>query len=121
MPTLKEASSFASDVTFSKPIQLHLGKQHSNVSRFSEKSETIRSPIERPASIREQQDCKLKRFCKSIVSRLKSLLVKYWFLLGLIVVILLAWQFPNVSRKGGYIRAEWSIKWGKIQSRNLIH
>jgi sodium/bile acid cotransporter 7 len=119
MTTLKEASSFASDVTFSKPIQLqlsHLGKRQSNIS-FSEKSETIRSPIQRSESIQGPEetnnDSKLVRFCKSLGSRLKSLLLKYWFLLGLVIAIVLAWQFPNVSRKGGYIRAEWSIKWGK--------
>jgi sodium/bile acid cotransporter 7 len=119
MATVKEASSFASDVTFSKPIQLqlsNLGKQTPSIS-FSEKSETIRSPIQRPESVQEtEESSKLKRFCTSLGSRLKSLLVKYWFLLGLVVVILLAWQFPNVGRKGGYIRAEWSIKWGKIES-----
>ncbi|KAI7900584.1 SBF-like CPA transporter family-domain-containing protein [Cokeromyces recurvatus] len=43
-----------------------------------------------------------------------SLFVKYWFLLGLMIAILLAVFFPNVARKGGYIRAEWTIKWGAV-------
>jgi hypothetical protein len=33
----------------------------------------------------------------------------------LLIAIILAIQFPNVARKGGYIRAEWTIKWGKLQ------
>ncbi|CAO3592225.1 unnamed protein product [Absidia cylindrospora] len=42
------------------------------------------------------------------------LLSKYWFLLGLAIAIILAWQFPDVAKKGGYIRAEWSVKWGAV-------
>lgn len=33
--------------------------------------------------------------------------------MGLVIAIILAWRFPNVGRKKGVIRAEWSIKWGK--------
>ncbi|ORX49485.1 hypothetical protein DM01DRAFT_332576 [Hesseltinella vesiculosa] len=47
-------------------------------------------------------------------NRTSQLLKKYWFLLGLAIVILLACQFPNVARKEGYIHAEWSIKWGAV-------
>ena len=43
-----------------------------------------------------------------------SLIRKYWFLLGLVLVIVLAYLFPNVGRSGGYIRAEWSVKWGCV-------
>ena len=43
-----------------------------------------------------------------------SFIRKYWFLLGLILVIGLAYLFPDVGKTGGYIRAEWSVKWGCV-------
>lgn len=43
-----------------------------------------------------------------------SFIRKYWFLLGLIIVIGLAYLFPDVGKTGGYIRAEWSVKWGCV-------
>ncbi|KAI7884826.1 hypothetical protein K492DRAFT_124696, partial [Lichtheimia hyalospora FSU 10163] len=49
-----------------------------------------------------------------IKSLLLTLLKKYWFLLGLALVISLAYAAPDVARKGGYIHAEWSIKWGAV-------
>ncbi|KAI8337987.1 SBF-like CPA transporter family-domain-containing protein [Chlamydoabsidia padenii] len=49
-----------------------------------------------------------------IKSVFMMLLSKYWFLLGLAIAIVLAWQFPDVAKKGGYIRAEWSVKWGAV-------
>lgn len=108
MTMLKEASSFASDVTFSKPFQQqksHLSKQQSI--SFSSRSESIIEK-EEDATVEKK---KLINFSK-IGSFLKSLFLKYWFLLGLAIVIILAWRFPNVARRRGYIRAEWSIKWG---------
>ncbi|CAF1356168.1 unnamed protein product [Adineta ricciae] len=44
----------------------------------------------------------------------QSLFRKYWFLIGLICTIILAYLFPNVGKTGGYIRSEWSVKWGCI-------
>ncbi|KAG2178700.1 hypothetical protein INT44_001853 [Umbelopsis vinacea] len=38
----------------------------------------------------------------------------YWFLMGLAVVIVLAWRFPGVAKKDGVIHSEWSIKWGAV-------
>lgn len=116
------APSFTSDVTFStftRPFELqlsHLGKTRS--SSISTKSETIRArPTERNITDVEhdndQEESKLKKTLNRAQSIAKSAFLKYWFLLGLAIAILLAWQFPNVGRKGGYIRAEWSIKWGK--------
>ncbi|KAI9257681.1 SBF-like CPA transporter family-domain-containing protein [Sporodiniella umbellata] len=51
---------------------------------------------------------------KPIQNFIKAAFLKYWFLLGLLIAIVLAVEFPNVARKGGYIRAEWSIKWGAV-------
>lgn len=98
---LKVSSSFNSDATFNKPPIAKSQLNKVSTPSFSEKSETIASPSK-------------SRVCfQKTISILKSALKKYWFLLGLAFVIILAWLFPDVSRKGGYIRAEWSIKWGK--------
>jgi hypothetical protein len=35
------------------------------------------------------------------------------FLMGLGIVIVLAWRFPGIAKKDGVIHSEWSIKWGK--------
>lgn len=108
------APSFMSDMTFSKPLQLelsHLGKTQS--SSFSIKSETIRSPTQSSSSSSiQEEESKLKKTLIKIRAKSKALLLKYWFLLGLAIAILLSWRFPDVARKGGYLRAEWSIKWG---------
>ncbi|KAL9557649.1 hypothetical protein MBANPS3_001263 [Mucor bainieri] len=124
------APSFTSDVTFStltRPFELqlsHLGKTKSG--SFSIKSETSLAlpPIETRTSSSsscnsideptDQEESKLKKTLNRTKSIAKSAFLKYWFLLGLVIAILLAWQFPNVGRKGGYIRAEWSIKWGAV-------
>lgn len=108
MTMLKEASSFASDVTFAKPFQQqksHLGKQQST--SFSDTTESISSPKDVQVKKEEQPD-KLKK----AKTMFKNAFLKYWFLLGLVIAIILAWRFPDVGRKDGYIRAEWSIKWG---------
>lgn len=47
-----------------------------------------------------------------------QLLRKYWFLVGLAMVISLAVAFPDVARYGGYLHAEWTIKWGTCDSRS---
>lgn len=108
---LKTNSSFASEVT----IQHHASATSTTrkiknyaPSIYTEKSATIAAP--------QQPSQKLKAFLKALRSTLWNLFVKYWFLLGLGVAIVLAIEFPNVARKGGYIRAEWTIKWGKKAS-----
>lgn len=67
---------------------------------------TEKQPIERSQRIKS----KMKKI--KLVSL--TLLKKYWFLVGLAFVISLAYAAPNVARKGGYIHAEWSIKWGSV-------
>ncbi|KAG8796264.1 hypothetical protein FRC16_009754 [Serendipita sp. 398] len=37
-----------------------------------------------------------------------------WLIFGLGLAILLAWAFPSVGKSGGYIRAEYTVKWGAI-------
>ncbi|KAK4511938.1 uncharacterized protein ATC70_003937 [Mucor velutinosus] len=123
------APSFTSDVTFStltRPFELqlsHLGKTKSSSSFIKSETSLVIPPIETTASSStsssideptDQEESKLKKTLNRVKSIAKSAFLKYWFLLGLVIAILLAWQFPNVGRKGGYIRAEWSIKWGAV-------
>ena len=42
------------------------------------------------------------------------LITKFWFILGLGVVMLLAYLFPNVGASGGPLRSEYTIKWGCV-------
>lgn len=118
-----DTSSFISDVTFSKPIELDLaflGKYQSSF--LSDKSPTVQSPIETRSHSNNESPTKEegpKRF-KRVLKATRNLLVKYWFLLGLLIAILLAWRFPDVARKGGYLRAEWSIKWGNTETKQRI-
>ncbi|KAG1138983.1 hypothetical protein G6F37_002444 [Rhizopus arrhizus] len=102
-PRLKNNASFASEATIQSQ-QLH--RKTFTPSVFTEKSVTI------------APDTTNKRGFKEIMKSTRriawALFLKYWFLLGLLIAIILAIQFPNVARKGGYIRAEWTIKWGAV-------
>lgn len=124
------APSFTSDVTFAtftKPFELqlsHLGKTQSSSS--SANSETIKTPpVERNITDvehhKDQEESKQNKTLNRAQCIAKSAFLKYWFLLGLGISILLAWKCPNVARKGGYIRAEWSIKWGKCVYNSNIY
>ncbi|KAG1086503.1 hypothetical protein G6F42_020963 [Rhizopus arrhizus] len=107
---LKTNSSFASAVTIpNSPSADSTRKKTLTPSIYTEKSATIAEP-----------ENKLKSFASSLRKTSWALFVKYWFLLGLLVAIILAIFFPNVARKGGYIRAEWSIKWGIVFAVLLI-
>ncbi|KAI8079774.1 SBF-like CPA transporter family-domain-containing protein [Halteromyces radiatus] len=78
-----------------------LKREHSIANTtYSEKSATLTPPK--------------GTWIQKIKSLILTLLSKYWFLLGLAIAIILAWQFPNVAKKGGYLRAEWTIKWGAV-------
>lgn len=104
---LKATCSFASEATVNRT---NSGQGHTSPSPLANKSslppsyddaETIATPPSRT-----------RQFFTKSKNLFFVLLKKYWFLLGLALVIGLACAAPNVARKGGYIRAEWSIKWG---------
>lgn len=43
-----------------------------------------------------------------------ALFIRYWFLLGLAIVIGLAWAFPQVGKTNGDIEAQYTVKWGAV-------
>lgn len=47
----------------------------------------------------------------SILKRVIAFLLLQWFIIGVGIVILLAYFFPNVGRSGGIIRAEYTVKY----------
>ncbi|KAL7747201.1 LRR receptor-like serine/threonine-protein kinase RGI2 [Sorochytrium milnesiophthora] len=51
---------------------------------------------------------------RSKLRRLRDLLVARWFLIGIVVVVLLAYAAPSVGRKKGVLRSEYSIKYGAV-------
>ncbi|KAI8375577.1 SBF-like CPA transporter family-domain-containing protein [Blakeslea trispora] len=101
---LKTNYSFASELTLPNSPSHINRKQTFSPSVYTEKS----------ATIADQQNSRSKKFFSSAKRILWGLFLKYWFLLGLAIAIILAIFFPNVARKGGYIRAEWTIKWGAV-------
>ncbi|KAI7857347.1 SBF-like CPA transporter family-domain-containing protein [Circinella umbellata] len=106
---LRATSSFASDATVHKggngSSPSPLSQKPSFPPSYDDKSVTIAPP---PNSMDREE--KLRK-AKTVFF---TLLKKYWFLLGLAIVIVLGYAVPDVARKGGYIRAEWSIKWGAV-------
>ncbi|ORZ16882.1 SBF-like CPA transporter family-domain-containing protein [Absidia repens] len=127
-PKMQSHASFASEVTMSPHGENQSDSDDDMTKKkplsFSEKSITIASQknsdhlssgapslVERNGSI---DDMTKKGWKSKLGVKSKALLKKYWFLLGLAFVILLATQFPDVARKGGYVHAEWSIKWGAV-------
>ncbi|OXG12881.1 sodium/bile acid cotransporter 7-B/bile acid cotransporter 7-B [Cryptococcus neoformans A2-102-5] len=51
---------------------------------------------------------------------LLDFLIGNWFLIGIGVVIVLAWKFPHVAANGGAIRSQYSITYGVITAIFLI-
>lgn len=51
---------------------------------------------------------------KRILSISIRLVKQYWFLLGLGLVIGLAWAFPQVGKANGIIEAQYTVKWGAV-------
>ena len=101
---LRATSSFASDAT------VHKGGNGSSSSPLSQKPSFPPSYDDKSVTIAPSPKSEKLHKVKAIFF---TLLKKYWFLAGLAFVIVLAYAVPDVARKGGYIRAEWSIKWGK--------
>ncbi|KAI9472870.1 SBF-like CPA transporter family-domain-containing protein [Zychaea mexicana] len=108
---LKSSTSLASDSTTIPPSQHQLSSSQQGY-RPSPLSNTVsdKSSSNIPSTRKE----KLRRAGKKTWAVAKSLFKRYWFLVGLAFVIMLAILVPDVARQGGYIRAEWTIKWGAV-------
>jgi sodium/bile acid cotransporter 7 len=50
----------------------------------------------------------------TVVKRCGSFLLDQWLLLAMGLVILLAYFFPNVGKRGGYIRSEYTVTYGAV-------
>lgn len=112
---LKATASFASEATLG-----HKGSGLVSPSPLSQKpslppsyndSTTLAAQSPAPTTDNNTNDDQTKGAKAKALA--KKLFKKYWFLLGLAIVISVARAAPDVARKGGYIHAEWSIKWGK--------
>lgn len=51
---------------------------------------------------------------KIIREKAYAIFLRYWFLLGLAIVIGLAWAFPQVGKTNGAIEAQYTVKWGAV-------
>lgn len=51
---------------------------------------------------------------QQIKKKAYALFLRYWFLLGLAIVIGLAWAFPQVGKTNGDIEAQYTVKWGAV-------
>jgi sodium/bile acid cotransporter 7 len=54
------------------------------------------------------------RQAKSILTTAFNLIISQWLLIGIGIVCLLAYLFPNVAKHGGVIRSEYSILYGAV-------
>ncbi|CDH58359.1 member of the slc10 carrier family [Lichtheimia corymbifera JMRC:FSU:9682] len=113
---LKATASFASEATLG-----HKGSGLVSPSPLSQKpslppsyndSTTLAAQSPAPTTDNNTNDDQTKGAKAKALA--KKLFKKYWFLLGLAIVISVARAAPDVARKGGYIHAEWSIKWGAV-------
>jgi sodium/bile acid cotransporter 7 len=65
--------------------------------------------------MKDKQQKNLKKGpVRSCLSYVLIIIRKYWFLIGLGFVIGMAYALPDLGKTGGYIRSEWSVKWGCV-------
>ncbi|KAI9246944.1 SBF-like CPA transporter family-domain-containing protein [Phascolomyces articulosus] len=118
---LKSSTSLASDTTTIPPQHLSSSSTHHQGYRPSPLSNTISDKSSAHHHQQQQHNStpltrkqKLRKFGKKSWIVAKSLFKRYWFLVGLAFVIMLAVLAPDVARQQGYIHAEWTIKWGAV-------
>lgn len=111
---LKATTSFASETTVQQSQHAHHKQQHKRDTTGTSTTDTTHDEKQRPHSFAPDEASTKQPFVSRFKSTALTLLKKYWFLLGLAFVIILATQVPDVARKDGYIHAEWTIKWGNV-------
>lgn len=94
---------------------IHGGREESDIiesasSKSSQTATQTDNHIEESEQNEAPKPSKAARFKKFA----KTFFKQYWFLMGLAIVIVLAWRFPGVAKKDGVIHSEWSIKWGAV-------
>lgn len=73
------------------------------------------SKIDIPDAISTQDDIGQPRsLFQKIRDVIYPIFLRYWFLLGLGIVIGLAWAFPQVGKSHGDIQAQYTVKWGAV-------
>ncbi|CAF1610243.1 unnamed protein product [Rotaria magnacalcarata] len=63
---------------------------------------------------KNQQEETKKTSDQSCISKILSIARKYWFLIGFAFSICMGYIFPNLGKTGGYIRSEWTVKYGCV-------
>ena len=83
--------------------------------RFKHQEETpSSSKIDIPNTINQSELPLQKTFLQRLRSTLYPIFLRYWFLLGLGIVIGLAWAFPQVGKSHGSVQAQYTVKWGAV-------
>ncbi|KAG0743973.1 hypothetical protein G6F57_009211 [Rhizopus arrhizus] len=83
--------------------------------RFKHQEETpSSSKIDIPNTINQSELPPQKTFLQRLRSTLYPIFLRYWFLLGLGIVIGLAWAFPQVGKSHGSVQAQYTVKWGAV-------
>jgi len=95
--TAEESSSPSSSLSASSKID------------FSS-TQTTNEQTQQPQQQQQDQASRLQKAKKVAY----TLFVRYWFLLGLGIVIGLAWAFPQVGKANGDIQAQYTVKWGAV-------
>ncbi|KAI9179636.1 LRR receptor-like serine/threonine-protein kinase RGI2 [Blastocladiella emersonii ATCC 22665] len=55
-----------------------------------------------------------KRGVMAVLGAVKAAILRQWFLIGVVCAIVLGYLIPEVGKKGGYIHAEYTIKYGAV-------
>ncbi|KAJ3361166.1 hypothetical protein GGF32_007721 [Allomyces javanicus] len=73
-------------------------------------STDLPSPVSATAPRRPSFATRAKDFGAAVLAALW----KNWFLVGVVIVIVLAYFFPQVGKSHGYIRSEYTVKYGAV-------
>ncbi|KAI9360568.1 SBF-like CPA transporter family-domain-containing protein [Pilaira anomala] len=95
------ATTITETIELAQPIQ----PQQTVKVDIDSPSPSTTAPLESLAAVSRKQ---------RVLKRAKEIFIRYWFLLGLGIVIGLAWAFPQVGKAHGSIESQYSVKWGAV-------